>query len=90
MDTKTPSEYIIWGTPPDSNKGADRDEAGQTIDQVLHTQARTMDEARKIQKILEDEHGVTAVRIQVIDMSPDVDIAKMFVKAVASKPKRRK
>ena len=64
-------EYVIWGLT--ANQVADLD----LNEKPLYTKATSMDEARKIMRILEEKHDCHALRIQVIDGSiPD------FTKAI--------
>jgi hypothetical protein len=60
-------EYVIWGIPP-----------GESEENVLHTKSRSMGEAKKILRILEEEHGCKKCRIQVLDLTARPDFSKIF------------
>ena len=49
-------EYIIWGV-----------KKGETDEEPLFTKATTSSEANKVISILQEKHGVTKPRIQIID-----------------------
>lgn len=66
------TEYIIWGIPPLPH---------EQHEQPLHTQSKTMAEARNIAKILETDHGVKKTRIQVLNLAT-CDIGGMLVQSV--------
>ena len=61
-------EFIIWGIAP-----------GQTMEDVLFTQAETLSEARRAANVLICKHGCKAVRVQVIKQDFSVND---FVKAI--------
>ena len=61
-------EFIIWGIAP-----------GQTMEEVLYTNATTMSEARRAANVLICKHGCKAVRVQVI--KEDYSVLD-FVKAI--------
>ena len=64
-------EYVIWGLTVNQVVDLDLNE------QPLYTKAKSMDEARKVMRVLEEKHDCHAMRIQVIDGSiPD------FTKAI--------
>lgn len=65
-------EYIIWGIP-----------LGEEHENVLHTKSKSMAEAKKIIKILEEEHGCTKCRVQVLDLTKAPDFSKIFSKRTA-------
>ena len=50
-------EFIIWGYPPNGE------------DTLLHTKSKTMDEAKRVMVVLEEDHGCTNMRVQVLDIS---------------------
>ena len=56
-------EYVIWGLTADQVIDLDLNE------QPLYTKAKSMREARKVMRILEEKHNCHAMRIQVIDGS---------------------
>jgi hypothetical protein len=56
------TEYVIWG-----KCGSDQDE------QVLVSNAGTMDRAEAAIKTLADKHGCYDMRIQVLDLSQPVE-----------------
>lgn len=59
-------EYVIWGLTADQVIDLDLNE------QPLYTKAKSMREARKVMRILEEKHNCHAMRVQVIDGSiPD-------------------
>ena len=59
-------EYVIWGLTADQVIDLDLNE------QPLYTKAKSMREARKVMRILEEKHNCYATRVQVIDGSiPD-------------------
>lgn len=63
------TEYPIWGIPP-----------GKTEEDLLYTRARTMEEAKRVCRILETEHGVTRPRIQVLDLTTPPDFSNVLTK----------
>jgi hypothetical protein len=63
------SEYPIWGIPP-----------GKTDEDLLYTRATTMNEAKRVCRILETEHGVTRTRIQVLDLTQPPDFSNVLAK----------
>lgn len=64
---KEQKEFIIWGVPP-----GERDEV------VAYTKAKSMPEAKKVMDILKLKHGLTKLRVQVIDLSQTYDLKKSF------------
>lgn len=60
-------EYIIWGVPP-----------GQRNEDVLYTKADSPAEAKRVMDILKNEHGCTKLRVQVLDLSKELDLKKAF------------
>ena len=64
-------EYVIWGKPP-----------GKSEEDLLYTPARSMTDANRVCKILRDQHGCTALRIQVIDLDKPFNASKAFAKAI--------
>jgi hypothetical protein len=66
----TKEEFIIWGIAP-----------GQTIEDVLFTNATSMSEARRAANVLICKHGCKAVRIQVLKLSEKFDFTKEFCKS---------
>lgn len=63
-------EFIIWGIAP-----------GQTIEDVLFTNATSMSEARRAANVLICKHGCKSVRIQVLKLSEKFDFTKEFCKS---------
>lgn len=63
------NEFIIWGVPP-----------GKTYEVILFSKAKTMYEAKKVSKILENEHECKNVRVQVLNLK-NFDFVKEFTKA---------
>jgi len=68
---KEEKEFIIWGVPP-----GERDEV------VVYTKAKSMPEAKKVMDILKQKHGLTKLRVQVIDLSQTYDLKKAFSSTV--------
>ncbi len=68
---KEEKEFIIWGVPP-----GERDEV------VAYTKAKSMPEAKKVMDILKQKHGLTKVRVQVIDLSQTYDLKKSFTNTI--------
>ena len=68
---KEQKEYIIWGVPP-----GERDEV------IAFTKAKSMPEAKKVMDILKQKHGLTKLRVQVIDLSQQYDLKKSFSNTV--------
>lgn len=62
-------EFIIWGIAP-----------GQTMEDVLFTQATTLNEAKRAANVLICKHGCKAVRIQVLKLSENFNFTKEFCK----------
>ena len=60
-------EYIIWGVPP-----------GERNEDVLYTKADSPAEAKRVMDILKNEHGCTKLRVQVLDLSKELDLKKAF------------
>ena len=60
-------EYIIWGIPP-----------GERDEDVLYTKADSPAEAKRVMDILKNEHGCTKLRVQVLDLSKELDLKKTF------------
>ena len=67
-------EYIIWGVPP-----------GQRNEDVLYTKADSPAEAKRVMDILKNEHGCTKLRVQVLDLSKELDLKKAFGSTVNKK-----
>jgi hypothetical protein len=68
---KEEKEFIIWGVPP-----GERDEV------VAYTKAKSMPEAKKVMDILKQKHGLTKLRVQVIDLSQTYDLKKSFTNTI--------
>lgn len=66
----TNQEFIIWGIAP-----------GQTMEDVLFTNATNMSEARRAANVLICKHGCKAVRIQVLKLSEKFDFTKEFCRS---------
>lgn len=60
-------EFVIWGIPP-----------GKHDEVVVYTKAKSMPESKKVMDILKQKHGVTKLRVQVIDLSQEFDLKKGF------------
>jgi hypothetical protein len=52
-------EYVIWGLTAD--------QTDKLHEQPLYTNATSMEQARKVMRILAEKHNCHAMRIQVID-----------------------
>ena len=68
---KEEKEFIIWGVPP-----------GEKDEVVAYTKAKSMPEAKKVIDILKLNHGLTKLRVQVIDLSQQYDLKKSFTKTI--------
>jgi hypothetical protein len=68
---KEEKEFIIWGVP-----------AGERDEVVAYTKAKSMPEAKKVMDILKQKHGLTKLRVQVIDLSQTYDLKKSFSSVV--------
>lgn len=64
-------EFIIWGVPP-----------GEKDEVVAYTKAKNMPEAKRVIDILKTKHGLTKLRIQIIDLSQTFDLKKTFGRTV--------
>jgi hypothetical protein len=62
-------EFIIWGIAP-----------GQSMEDVLFTDCKTLNEAKKVVNVLTLKHNCTAVRVQILDLSKPFNFAKEFCK----------
>ena len=65
------TEYIVWGKTKD-NKYED----------VMYTQAQTMQEAERVCELLEAEYKVTETRIQILQIYDGTEVAKMFTNSI--------
>jgi hypothetical protein len=65
------TEYIVWGKTQ-NNKYED----------VMYTQAQTMQEAERVCKLLEAEYSVTETRIQILQIYDGREVAKMFANSI--------
>ena len=54
-------EFIIWGYPPNG------EDTGRRV--LLHTKSKSMDEAKRVMGVLEEDHGCTNMRVQVHGIS---------------------
>ena len=68
---KEEKEFIIWGVPP-----------GEKDEVVAYTKAKSMPEAKKVMDILKQKHGLTKLRVQVIDLSQTYDLKKSFTNTI--------
>ena len=64
------NEYIVWGVPK-----------GQRQEMIMFTKAKNFNQAKKVVDILDKEHGVTKLRIQVLDLSQQLSVND-FKKAI--------
>jgi len=53
------NEYVIWGLTAE--------QTDKLHEQPLYTNATSMDQARKVMRILAEKHKCHAMRVQVID-----------------------
>ena len=60
-------EFLVWGIPPKNMRKGDL-----ALEELLCTEARSMDEAQRVARILEAEHGCTELRISVFEMGKDL------------------
>jgi len=67
LNEASKKEYIIWGIPPDERN-----------EDVLYTKADSPAEAKRVMDILKNEHGCTKLRVQVLDLSKELDLKKTF------------
>jgi hypothetical protein len=61
------NEYVIWGIAPNT-----------TEEDVLFTEAQTLQEAKKVVDILTIKHNCKNCRIQVIDFSKPLDFLSII------------
>jgi hypothetical protein len=59
------NEYVIWGIAPNT-----------TEEDILFTNAKTLQEAKKVVDILTTEHNCKNCRIQIIDFTSGIDFIK--------------
>ena len=59
------NEYVIWGIAPNT-----------TDEDILFTNAKTLEEAKKVVDILTTQHNCKNCRIQVIDFTTGIDFIK--------------
>ena len=69
-EANQPTEYVLWGVPPDQR------EEVLVLDAPGGKPITKLSDAKKYKEVLEKEHGVKKVRIQTIDFSQD--LSKMF------------
>jgi hypothetical protein len=62
------TEFIVWGYAPNKN-----------YEEILHTKSQTRQQAETVRKILEDKHGCTNTRIQILDFS---NMENLFIKSL--------
>ena len=60
------NEYIIWGIAPNT-----------TEEDILFTEAQSMQEAKNVLDILTTKHNCTNCRIQVIDFTKPLDFLSL-------------
>lgn len=58
-------EFVIWGIAPNT-----------TEENILFTNAKTLEEAKKVVDILTTQHNCKNCRIQVIDFTTGIDFIK--------------
>ena len=57
------NEYIVWGVPK-----------GEKDEMIMYTKAKNFNQAKKVVDVLEKKHGVTKLRIQVLDLSQELSV----------------
>ena len=62
------TEFVVWGYAPNKN-----------YEEILHTKSQTKQEAETVRKILEDKHGCTNTRIQILDFN---ETENLFIKSL--------
>jgi hypothetical protein len=62
------TEYIVWGHAPQKD-----------YEEILHTKSKTKQQAETVCRILEDKHGCTNTRIQILDFN---DTENLFIKSL--------
>ena len=58
-------EFVIWGLAPNT-----------TEEDILFTNAKTLEEAKKVVNILTTQHNCKKCRIQIIDFTTGIDFIK--------------
>lgn len=61
------NQIVIWGIPK-----------GQKYEDCLYTKAQTIEEAKKVQSILENKYGVSNIRIAEYSDNEKPDFANIF------------
>jgi len=59
------NEFVIWGIAPNT-----------TEEDILFTNAKTLEEAKKVVNILTTQHNCKNCRIQIIDFTTGIDFIK--------------
>lgn len=59
------TEFIVWGIPPN-----------QTMEDVLMTNATSLDMAQRQVQVLESKYGCTNCRIQILNLRDKPDFTK--------------
>ena len=67
MKTYQKNEYVIWGIAPNT-----------FVEDILFTEAKSMQEAKNVLEILTTKHKCTNCRIQVIDFSKPLDFLSII------------
>ena len=67
-------EYVIWGVPP-----------GKRDEVIVYTKAESPSEAKQVMDVLKAKHGVTKLRLQVLDLSQEFDAKTAFGNTVRRK-----
>ena len=62
------TEFIVWGYAPNKN-----------YEEILHTKSRTIQQAETVRTILENKHGCTNTRVQILDFN---DTENLFIKSL--------
>jgi hypothetical protein len=72
------TEYIVWGVPPNKK-----------YEEPLITDAKSLKVAENYCKLLTEKYGCKNCRIQVLDLSGNVNFSKMFSDTINQNPKKK-
>jgi len=62
------TEFIVWGYAPSKD-----------YEEILHTKSETKQQAETVCKILENKHGCTNTRVQILDFN---EAENLFIKSL--------
>jgi hypothetical protein len=62
------TEFVVWGYAPNKN-----------YEEILHTKSRTRQQAETVRIILENQHGCTNTRVQILDFN---ETENLFIKSL--------